>query len=137
MVGERPRSISRKEQETGTERASVESKIKNLSERMSELKDLQMMNKLDIINLKNEVDKVKFTIIPKQRESVQLAIKKKAEKEEDDIASKIINMFHHKKPEEIKPLIAKPRKLKATKCPECGNTLIEGAKFCGKCGKKL
>jgi hypothetical protein len=42
-----------------------------------------------------------------------------------------------KKEPEIYKLIAPPKKSKKWYCPYCSNTLTEGAKFCGSCGKEF
>ncbi|MFW9939643.1 MAG: zinc-ribbon domain-containing protein [Candidatus Thorarchaeota archaeon] len=44
--------------------------------------------------------------------------------------------FGEKEPEVYK-LLAPPKKSFDWHCPYCGNSLIEGAKFCSSCGKKF
>lgn len=39
----------------------LEEKLNNISSKLTELEDLQLVNKLDIINLKNEIEKLRLT----------------------------------------------------------------------------
>lgn len=62
----------------------VEEKINTLKEGMRDIKDLQTVNKLDIINLKNEIEQIKLsipTLSPENIERVK-AMEKLAEKAE-------------------------------------------------------
>lgn len=45
----------------GEAKGSLEDKLNTLSSKLTELEDLQLVNKLDIINLKNELEQVKLT----------------------------------------------------------------------------
>jgi ribosomal protein L40E len=42
--------------------APLEEKLNTISSKLAELEDLQLVNKLDIVNLKNEIEKLKLTV---------------------------------------------------------------------------
>jgi len=97
----------------------VESKVKELQANLSDMNDLQLLNKLDIINLKNELEKLKM-VFPEEAPEIEEKPKEAEEKSKEK---------PKKEPEE------KPRDFLV--CGKCGAILPLKAKFCSKCGKKV
>ena len=95
----------------------LEGKMRDIQGSVSDVNDLQIINKLDIINLKNEIDKIKLLM------EQTLPIEKVEEAPEE-------------KPKEEKK--EKPPELKGYRvCPKCSAQFPLKAKFCPKCGKKV
>ena len=103
------------------ERNPIEERIKALEAQVSDVNDLEILNKLDIINLKNEIEKLKMGFGPAgapPEEQPKKVSKKEPQKE-------------------------KPKKKETPKgpeirtCPKCGAVVPSRAKYCGKCGAKL
>ena len=114
----------------------LESRIKDVQTSLSDMNDLQLLNKLDIINLKNEIDKLKMVLPGGEGEEV-------AEFElPPEMPSAPIERLKEE-PEEAPPK-PKPRPKEVKEkpknflvCKKCGAIMPKNAKFCGKCGKKV
>ncbi len=171
-------------QELITHINSLEQKINTLKEELGEENDLQTVNRLDIINLKNEIDKIKISlpvfspdVIDKIKNMEKLMerqdstsniqriiddieqLKKMARNLNPDVMDEmhgeisalyeIVNRQQPsgkaQKPLQDKEIAGLKKRLgelesKAVpipRCNKCGSALKPGARFCGKCGKKL
>jgi ribosomal protein L40E len=101
----------------------IEERIKTLEINLSEMKDLELVNKLDIINLKNEIEQIKLIKgISTSGHSVE------------EIMSYMKNLENRlQKIESTAPTETK----KLNICTKCGSVLPEKAKFCPNCGEKI
>ena len=118
----------------------IEERMKSIRDELEEIKDLQLVSKLDIINLKNEIDQLKFTV---------LSLPPDADKKINelvDLSNKIENIKNLKAIlDDINNLKSRIQKMeeslgsaykKVVKCKKCGYSLVSSAKFCGKCGQE-
>ena len=105
----------------------IDSKIKDLETTTSDMNDLQLLNKLDIIHLKNEVDKLRL-MVPEEREGEMPA----------EMRAEVVEL-PEEEPEEGPPKAEEkmPQKRDFIVCEGCGAILPLKAKFCGKCGKTV
>ncbi|MBM3304116.1 MAG: zinc-ribbon domain-containing protein [Candidatus Aenigmarchaeota archaeon] len=170
-------------QELITHINSLEQKINMLKEELSEANDLQTVNRLDIINLKNEIEKIKISVpvlapdiadrikgmeklMEKQdhtgsiqkmigdMEQLKKAVRGISPETIEEMQSEIsalYEMVSRRQPQEqagaqpskevaeLKKQLAE-LEIKAVPvphCSKCGAVLKPGARFCGRCGKKL
>jgi hypothetical protein len=105
----------------------MEDKVMAVEDHLSEINDLQLINKLDIINLKNEIDRMRIGI--------------RAPAEVMPPAPKRAPLPPRPKPIEIKSPSPPPKPIIIEKSPEnmcrsCGAWVPPSARFCTKCGKK-
>lgn len=107
---------------------TLEEKIKAIKEEISEIKDAELIDKLDIINLSNQLERIKLTMPDISPET----------KNELEHISKLLEKVKDVKrlQKEIEK-IEKKLKIKKMECPKCGFKVDEGDKFCGKCGERL
>ncbi len=71
-------------------------KINSIQDKLSEIKDLQLVNKLDIMNLKNEIEKLQFNILslpPETVKKIQDLVKLSGETKEFEKLKSISNEF--------------------------------------------
>jgi ribosomal protein L40E len=94
----------------------LDGKMRDIQTSVSDVNDLQIINKLDIINLKNEIDKIKLLM------EQTLPLEKVEEIPEEKPA-----------PKKEKPLELKGYRI----CPKCSAQFPLKARFCPKCGKKV
>lgn len=124
---------------------------------LEEIRDMELVNRLDIINIKNEIDKLKLTLpqsieqIPRDElmELVKIAEKVKDIKALKQSLDEIEQLKERLKdhPEEIRRLQGEIQEMKhqhnffvgreAAGCSACGAELPAVAKFCKKCGKRV
>ncbi len=126
---------------------------------VEEIRDLELVNRLDIINLKNEIDQLKITLpqsieqLPRAElaELAQLADKVKDMKALRQMVDELQELRSRLKdhPEEIRRLHEEVLDLKnrltfhqgtipaALICSHCSAPLPAVAKFCRSCGKKV
>jgi hypothetical protein len=101
-----------------TRLSKIEDRLRVLQGTVSDINDLQLLNKLDIINLMNEIEKLGLGgIISVPRTKPRPAPKPK-------IREKIRVVKIEQKP-------------KLNVCSSCGSPQPPVAKFCSKCGKKM
>jgi chromosome segregation ATPase len=108
---------------------SVEEKLKAIKEEISEIKDAELLDKLDIINLSNQLERVKLTmpdITPETKGGLEHV---------SQLLEKIKDVKTLQK--EIEKIEKKLKIEKGEVCPKCGAEVVKGDKFCGKCGVKL
>lgn len=131
----------------------VEKKIKDLREDISQIRDAELLNKLDLMNLSDKVERIKLSvpdISPETKEELE---------EISDLVKKMEEMKDlHQELEEIEKTLAeerekaeekkkkgkkkkkqkkKPGKEEVKFCGKCGAEVIPEAKFCGNCGAEL
>ncbi len=92
----------------------IEDKLMSIEDNISEINDLQLINKLDIINLKNNIDRLRI--------GMSGAIEAKP-------AAKPISQPKPPKPVEMKKPSPK------NTCKNCGAWMPPQARFCTKCGR--
>lgn len=98
-------------------------RVKSLESQISDVNDLEILNKLDIINLKNEIEKLKMSLGgPMEAPPKQEKPKKKKKKK--------------KKSKKKKKKKSKKKGPEVPTCKKCGALLPKNAKYCGKCGEK-
>jgi DNA repair exonuclease SbcCD ATPase subunit len=158
--------------------SAIEQKLNSLKDELEEQADLQTVNRLDIINMRNELDKVKMSVpalTPELAERVKEIEKLVSKQDRKDALARMADDLEKVKaalktfnPEEIRELRSEVEALSAAasrpgarqphgkeleelkkrveniaasaevaKCPKCGNPLKPGAKFCGRCGRRL
>ncbi len=128
-------------QEIITHINTIEQKVNSLKDTIAETKDMIIVNQLDIINLKNEIDKLRLTtnaVSPESAEMLQNLGKSLEKTKKIDMLDDVINEINKIK-QEMKN-IKQAETIKKTgpkKCSECGAKLSETARFCKKCGKKV
>ena len=135
---------------------TLDEKINTINDSMAEIKDMQLVNKLDIINLNSEIKRIGMNapeITPEMAENLKriseilenakVATKwKEMEKDVEAIKYRLVEMESpgESRKKQEPPKEAKPEKRKEEKfktCKQCGSVLKPGGKFCGKCGKKV
>jgi chromosome segregation ATPase len=130
---------------------SLEQQMSTLEEKISELNDLQLLNKLDIINLKNEIEKMRLTVPAVSPETTSMIheLEKLAEKTGDvkklrDLAGDVDRIEHDikKLKESSRPSKFPVEKINAIekrveenkrKLSEVGKRVHREIKRCGKC----
>lgn len=105
----------------------MEDKVMAVEDHLSEINDLQLINKLDIINLKNEMDRMSIGI--------------RAPAAVMPPAQKVAALPSRPKPVEVKRPLPPPKPIVIEKSPEnvcksCGAWVPPSARFCTKCGKR-
>ena len=99
----------------------IEDRINVIEANVSQIKDLELVNKLDIINLKNEIEQVKLIKGVKSDFSF------------DEIIIRLSELEN--KVQKIEGSITSGKK--PSVCDKCGYPVPEGAKFCPNCGEKV
>lgn len=98
----------------------LDGKVKDLDSSISDFSDLEIMNKLDIINLKNEIDKLKLLT----GEAPAPAPPQRPQEE--------------KRPKEKPKKAPAPQAQKgAFQCQGCSAWIPVKAGYCPKCGKRV
>jgi ribosomal protein L40E len=99
---------------------SIEKRIKALEEGLEDANNLQLLNKLDIINLVNQMDQLKL-VLP--RTGIPIIVRKPH--------------ITHTTKKIVKKVRVVQKAPKLPLCAKCGSVLPKGAKFCGKCGTNV
>lgn len=95
----------------------LERQIKLLKESLDELKDLELIGKMDVINLKNEVESVEMG-------NPDASQRKENARDLDEMRQEL---------EQIRMQLSSGG---LNVCRNCGTVIASGSKFCGKCGGK-
>jgi len=95
----------------------LEKQLRLMRAELDEMKDVQLMEKMDLVNLRNELESLEMA-------NPQLARQKTDARSIDELAA------------ELKEIHGQLRQGVLNVCKGCGNVLPSGAKFCGKCGGK-
>ncbi|GEM_PF-3863779 len=98
----------------------IEDRLMSIEDNISEINDLQLINKLDIINLKNTIEGLMI--------GMSGAIEAK-EKPKPKAKAKPVQPRPVPVPAEAKPA---PKNM----CKNCGAWVPPNAKFCTKCGRR-
>lgn len=96
----------------------LEKQVKALKVDLDDLKDLQMIGKMDVINLKNDVEGIEMI-------NPEVAQQKENEKNLEEL--------HH----ELREIRGQLANGGLNVCRNCGNVISRGTKFCAKCGGKI
>lgn len=96
----------------------LETHLKQLKSGLEEIKDMQLMEKLDMVNLKNEVERVEMA-------NPEIA------KQNDDARS--IQELRIEL-DQIRQQLSAGR---LNVCKNCGSVVESGSKYCGNCGGKV
>ena len=140
---------------------TLEQKLTNMESKYADIKDVQLVNKLDIINLKNEIEKIR-SANPNLNEETQEVLRDVHELSEEIKNIKdfknLRKMFNDlqsyvsmgmKEIEGMKKSYSKIQKdsvmrqqsietiPKRQRCVKCRTVLNPNAKFCTKCGNKI
>lgn len=96
----------------------LESQVRALKKGLEEVKDIQLVEKMDILNLKNEIESIEMA-------SPQFS---KAKEESRSILELTEEL------EEMKEQLSGGR---LNVCGHCGSVVPRGVNYCGRCGSKL
>lgn len=135
----------------GVQGSALEKRIADVADSVSELKDLELVNKLDILNLSNELEKMRLmgpaaasagvrgverleqAVAELEAEVAQL--QKGGVPEAGELEKRVEAL--ERAAERGKVEVVERRDAPAAAvpgCHRCGNVLRAGAKFCGTCG---
>lgn len=133
------------------EQGVLEEKLTTLADQLEELKDLELVNKLDIVNLKNEIEQLKYTVLSispetdkRIRELVELSKNIETLQQIKSLKDDVNGMKYQLQklqPEMLQDVLNKirsaPSRPQEQRCVKCGSALSLFGKYCGKCGQKI
>jgi len=95
----------------------LERLTKMLKAELDEVRDVQIMEKMDLVNLKNELEAIEM-------ENPQITRQKQDTRNIDELSA------------ELKEIHGQLSRGTLNVCKACGSVISRDAKFCGRCGGK-
>jgi regulator of replication initiation timing len=96
----------------------LEKRVESLVKDLEDVKDIQLVEKMDIVNLKNEIESIEMT-------SPQISRGREETRSIEELTEELKDMREH--------LVSGGMGV----CRSCGSAMPKGAAYCGKCGGKL